>query len=56
MTIPQLLTLLTNAHEFEEIPVRHNEDALNEALSKLLPYPPMPHSFDSPHTKTFLLL
>ena len=37
--------------------MRHNEDGLNKDLSILLPLPvEPPESFDSPHTKTNLLL
>lgn len=56
MTIPNLLEILCNSKEFEEIPVRHNEDNLNEGLSKLVPHPVDPRTYDSPHTKTYLLI
>lgn len=37
--------------------MRHNEDGLNKTLSADLPLPVNPpESFDSPHTKTHLLL
>ena len=50
------MKLLSDAYEFDEIPVRHNEDNMNEGLAKLVPYPVDPKTFDSPHTKTYLLL
>lgn len=34
MSMPQLLDLLTQAEEFAELPVRHNEDELNEVFAK----------------------
>ena len=51
----KLLQLLSEAHEFYEIPVRHNEEFFNTELANQLPLPcdgPM----NSPHVKTFLLL
>ena len=52
-----LLRLLCDAEEFAELPVRHNEDILNEGLASLLPWPvDPPGSFSSPHSKAFLLL
>ena len=57
MQPPQLCQLLADALEYEEHPVRHNEDHMNEDLAKLCPHPIYPpESFDSPHTKVFLLL
>ncbi|XP_022081843.1 activating signal cointegrator 1 complex subunit 3-like [Acanthaster planci] len=51
-----LITILSDAHEYEMLPVRHNEDGINSDLAKKLPLEVNPHSFDSPHTKTHLLL
>ena len=34
----EILNILSLSHEFDEMPVRHNEDNYNEALFKLLPY------------------
>lgn len=50
-----LLTLVSEAGEFDELPVRHNEDVLNEQLAKDLG---LGRGFDyeSPHVKTYLLL
>ena len=37
--------------------MRHNEDSMNRSLAELLPLPVSPpDSYDSPHTKTHLLL
>ena len=64
--------VLCDAPEFDELPVRHNEDVMNEELARALPWPcaaPGPHhqqqqqqqqrvavDFKSPHVKAFLLL
>ena len=32
MSIPQVLAILSDATEFDEVPVRHNEDKLNAEL------------------------
>lgn len=45
-----------DAEEYAELPVRHNEDQLNSQLAQQLPLQVNPHSFDSAHTKTHLLL
>ncbi|WAR07339.1 ASCC3-like protein [Mya arenaria] len=55
-TIPELIDVLTNASEYAELPVRHNEDQLNSELSKSVPLEVNPHTLDSPHTKANLLL
>ncbi|XP_011308512.1 activating signal cointegrator 1 complex subunit 3 [Fopius arisanus] len=49
----ECLKILCNAHEYSELPVRHNEDLINEELSKKCRYPG--EAFDSPNTKAFLL-
>uniref|UniRef100_W5NIJ2 Activating signal cointegrator 1 complex subunit 3 n=1 Tax=Lepisosteus oculatus TaxID=7918 RepID=W5NIJ2_LEPOC len=54
--IEDLLSVLTDAEEYAELPVRHNEDQMNSELAHRLPIEVNPHSFDSPHTKTHLLL
>lgn len=56
ITLENLFIVLTLAKEYAELPVRHNEDLLNEKLSKQCPLPVNPHTFDSAHTKAFLLL
>lgn len=48
---------IQGSSEYNELPVRHNEDGLNRSLSSRLPLAvEPPESFDSPHTKTHLLL
>uniref|UniRef100_A0AAY4D3E8 Activating signal cointegrator 1 complex subunit 3 n=1 Tax=Denticeps clupeoides TaxID=299321 RepID=A0AAY4D3E8_9TELE len=55
-TTADMLTILADAEEYAELPVRHNEDQLNSELAQRLPLQVKPHSFDSAHTKTHLLL
>ncbi|RVE62283.1 hypothetical protein OJAV_G00155530 [Oryzias javanicus] len=56
LLVPELLSILTDAEEYAELPVRHNEDQLNSQLAQQLPLQVNPHSLDSAHTKTHLLL
>lgn len=55
MPIEQLLKILTDAEEYSELPVRHNEDALNSDLAKNCPIEVDRYSYDSPHIKAHLL-
>ncbi|KAJ8411438.1 hypothetical protein AAFF_G00162460 [Aldrovandia affinis] len=55
-SLEDLLLILTDAEEYAELPVRHNEDQLNSELARRLPLEVNPHSYDSAHTKTHLLL
>ncbi|KYQ56449.1 Activating signal cointegrator 1 complex subunit 3 [Trachymyrmex zeteki] len=54
LTLDQYLRILCNSYEYNELPVRHNEELLNEELAKLCRY--SANQYDSPHTKAFLLL
>eukprot|EP00118_Oscarella_pearsei_P012973 m.99165 g.99165 ORF g.99165 m.99165 type:complete len:2211 (+) comp37045_c0_seq2:40-6672(+) len=56
MTLEDLLQVLTDACEYDDLPVRHNEDNVNETLAKQLPIDVSQQGFDSPHVKTHLLL
>ncbi|XP_061571388.1 activating signal cointegrator 1 complex subunit 3 isoform X2 [Cololabis saira] len=56
LSVHELLSVLTDAEEYAELPVRHNEDQLNSQLAQQLPLQVNPRSFDSAHTKTHLLL
>jgi activating signal cointegrator complex subunit 3 len=59
MQLPALLTALTAAAEFDELPVRHNEDLVNAELARIVPWPiagAAPACFESPHAKAALLL
>ena len=55
-SIDELLSTLSNAKEFAGLPVRHNEDVLNEALTHLVPIKVPKHDLESPHVKSNLLL
>lgn len=54
-SIAKLLQIISNAKEFDEVPLRHNEDNYNEALSKICPFPVDKNKYDSPNAKTYLL-
>ncbi|CAH8606538.1 unnamed protein product [Schistosoma haematobium] len=53
-SIHDLLRILSSAHEYFLLPVRHNEDEMNKLLANELPLPPI-GPMDSPHTKAHLL-
>eukprot|EP00941_MAST-03F_sp_MAST-3F-sp1_P004675 g4675.t1 len=63
-SVPKLAQLLASAFEFEELPVRHNEENLNAELAESCPWevdetnfdPKYETTFFSPHTKAFLLI
>ncbi|XP_006865917.1 PREDICTED: activating signal cointegrator 1 complex subunit 3-like [Chrysochloris asiatica] len=55
-SVEELLSILSDAEEYTDLPVRHNEDHMNSELAKCLPIELNPHSFDNPHTKAHLLL
>ncbi|TPX48749.1 hypothetical protein SeLEV6574_g01875 [Synchytrium endobioticum] len=67
----RLMRILADAPEYEELPVRHNEDNHNKELEPMLPVPAydpykkgqsqfggprMVQGYDSPHLKAFMLL
>ncbi|OEH75857.1 u5 small nuclear ribonucleoprotein helicase isoform 1 [Cyclospora cayetanensis] len=56
LSFVDILRLLTDAEEFSQMPLRHNEEIHNAELARECPLPVRGDSFDSPHTKTFLLL
>ncbi|CAK75634.1 unnamed protein product (macronuclear) [Paramecium tetraurelia] len=51
-----LLHTLAYSSEFNEVPVRHNEEHLNEALSKLCKLKYDKHKMNHPNEKAYLLL
>lgn len=57
-TFLNVLSWMSRATEYDELPVRHNEDLINDTLSDNLPFPG--HAFGlpmwDPHVKAFLLL
>jgi len=54
--LPTLLRVLCDASEYDELPVRHNEEHVNAAMADGLPWAVDGRSFESPHTKANLLL
>ncbi|KAI1143022.1 Sec63-domain-containing protein [Hypoxylon sp. FL0543] len=53
-----VLSWMSRATEYDELPVRHNEDLINAELSNNLPFPGNTFSLPmwDPHVKAFLLL
>ncbi|KAK9846320.1 hypothetical protein WJX81_001437 [Elliptochloris bilobata] len=56
MAVADVLDVLCAASEYDELPVRHNEDKLNAALAQEVRLRVDPRTVDDPHTKTNLLL
>jgi activating signal cointegrator complex subunit 3 len=50
------IPLLTNCKEFDGLPVRHNEDQMNEGLATMCPIKVPKSDLDSPHVKANLLI
>ncbi|CAG8568952.1 618_t:CDS:10 [Ambispora leptoticha] len=56
-SLRDLLTILSDAEEYAEIPVRHNEDIHNRELEKDVRWPIGANKpYDNPNAKTFLLI
>lgn len=53
--IYDIIKVLASCEEYKEVPVRHNEENLNEALANICPYPVDRSRLDDPKTKTILL-
>lgn len=56
MSTKDALQVLVDSTEFEQMPVRHNEDLTNTELAKTCPIELNAYTMDSPHTKAHLLL
>lgn len=56
MELSHVLDVLSSVAEYDQLPVRHNEDRINAVLAEQVRYPPPLHTVDDPHTKTSLLL
>lgn len=54
--IPQLAGLLAEAQEYEDLPVRHNEDLLNAGLAENASWPMQDYDMGSSNAKAYLLL
>ncbi|XP_022221242.2 activating signal cointegrator 1 complex subunit 3 [Drosophila obscura] len=52
----EVLLAIADCYEFDQQPVRHNEDKYNEQMAETSRYRPPSGTWDSPYTKTFLLL
>mmetsp|Transcript_35097 Transcript_35097/g.59441 ORF Transcript_35097/g.59441 Transcript_35097/m.59441 type:complete len:2046 (+) Transcript_35097:92-6229(+) len=52
--LPDLLTILSDATEYDELPVRHNEDAINEELARKVRWP-VREDYEDPHVKANIL-
>ena len=52
----QVLDVLCAVAEYDELPVRHNEDKLNMTLSGSVRFPISEKDADDPHAKAKLLL
>ncbi|XP_067947750.1 activating signal cointegrator 1 complex subunit 3-like [Watersipora subatra] len=55
-SIEQVLQVLSDAEEYAELPVRHNEDHLNADLAQKLPQEVDKYKMDDSHTKAYILL
>eukprot|EP00371_Babesia_bovis_P000158 XP_001608805.1 helicase [Babesia bovis T2Bo] len=55
-SVSKILRIISNAKEFGEVPLRHNEDVYNMQLSADAVMPIAPAEASNPHAKTFLLL
>ncbi|XP_013098280.2 activating signal cointegrator 1 complex subunit 3 [Stomoxys calcitrans] len=56
MSTGDVLLAIADSYEFDQQPVRHNEDKYNEEMANAVRYRPRSATWDSPYTKTFLLL
>lgn len=56
MDIPKVVRLLCNASEYEELPVRHNEDNLNAEMLPSIRFAPPAHLVDKPSCKAEILI
>uniref|UniRef100_T1PKB2 Sec63 Brl domain protein n=1 Tax=Musca domestica TaxID=7370 RepID=T1PKB2_MUSDO len=56
MSTSDILLAIADSYEFDQQPVRHNEDKYNEEMADVVRYRPRSPTWDSPYTKTFLLL
>ncbi|EGR33236.1 hypothetical protein IMG5_058560, partial [Ichthyophthirius multifiliis] len=54
--LKHLIEILSNAKEFEEIPIRYNEDSLLFNLNQKITFSYDKTNFNEPKTKTFILL
>jgi activating signal cointegrator complex subunit 3 len=55
LSIYQLIEILSHCEEYDEVPMRHNEENLNAALASLCRYQVDKNKYDCPKVKTLLL-
>lgn len=55
ISLPDLLRVIAYSHEYAEVPLRHNEENLNEELARLCPLKCDKKKMDDPNEKTYLL-
>ncbi|KAL9254447.1 DExH-box ATP-dependent RNA helicase DExH14-like protein [Drosera capensis] len=55
LSLEVLLHILSAASEYDELPVRHNEENYNASLAEKVPYKVDKNRLDDPHTKANLL-
>ncbi len=51
-----MIRVLSYSKEFDEVPLRYNEENLKEELAKICPLECDKRNFDSSNEKTFLLI
>ena len=56
LSLIDCIELMTEAEEYKQLPVRHNEGEMNRELCEVSRFKHVKFTFDSPHTKTYLLL
>ena len=56
VALPPWTQVLCSVAEYDELPVRHNEDKINASMAATARLPVDPRSVDDPHTKANLLL
>lgn len=56
MSLYEVMEVLCDATEYDQLPVRHNEEIMNADLAKMCPLDTSARSMESANTKTLLLL
>jgi len=56
LSLEDVLLVLCEAEEYDQLPVRHNEDQMNAELASNVPIQVDCYTYDNPHTKSHLLL
>lgn len=56
MDVRNIINVLSNASEYDELPVRHNEDNLNAEMLPLIRFAPPMHLVDKPNCKAEILI